>query len=278
MKHFTFKLKEYCDKFSDYPTVRAYIHEEHWEFGNRRYPTVVVLPGGGYCSTSQREAEPIAVKFFAEGFNTFVLDYTIVGKGQPYPDALREACGLIKLIREKSEDWGCSDKVSVIGFSAGGHLASMIATQYDSDTVVDFLGAIVKPDACILGYPVTTGGEYAHRGSFINMTGSEDVEKHQMLDSSKFVSERTCPVFLFHTANDETVPVQNSLLFAKQLADYKVPFECHIYPDGVHGLSLATEMTCTTDEVCMINDRFAGWFDDCVKFLQERNLAFKFKK
>lgn len=277
MNHFTFKLKDYCDKYSDYPTVRAYIHEQYVEFGKRYYPSIVVLPGGGYHATSQREAEPVAVKFYSEGYNVFILDYTIMGKGQPYPDALREACGLIKLVREKKEEWNCTDQVAVIGFSAGGHLASMVATQYDGDAVVDFLGDSPRPDACILGYPVTTGGEYAHRGSFINMTGSEDVEKHQMLDSSKFVSERTCPVFLFHTANDDTVPVQNTLIFAKELADNKVPFECHIYPDGVHGLSLATEMTNTVADRYFVNERVSVWFDECIKFLKMQGIAFKFE-
>lgn len=276
MKHFTFKLSQYCDKFSDYPTVRAYVHEQYEEFGKRYYPSIVVLPGGGYHATSQREAEPVAMKFYAEGYNAFVLDYTIMGKGQPYPDALREACGLIKLIRQKSDEWFCTDKVLIIGFSAGGHLASMVATQYDGDAVVDFLGDSPRPDACILGYPVVTGGEYAHRGSFVNMTGSEDLEKHKILDSSKFVSERTCPVFLFHTANDALVPVQNSLIFAKILADNKVPFECHIYPDGVHGLSLATKMTNTLKDYTFVNERFTRWFDDCIKFLESQGLTFEF--
>lgn len=275
MKHFTFKLKEHYDFISDYPTVRAYVHEQYVEFGERKYPSIVVLPGGGYMATSQREAEPIAVKFFSEGYNVYVLDYTVLGHGKPYPNAIIEACALIKLVREKGEEWSGDDRVSVIGFSAGGHLASMVATQYDCNIVADLLGNKSKPNACILGYPVTTGGEYAHKGSFINMTGVDDQKEHEKLDSSRFVSEKTCPVFLFHTANDNTVPVQNTLIFAKALADHGVTFECHIYPDGVHGLSLATEMTNTVKERYFVNDRVSVWFDECVKFLKKQDLAFK---
>ena len=265
-----FKLNEYFPSLTDYPTVRAYLHESVPEFGAREYPSMIVLPGGGYCSTSEREAEPVAVRYFAEGFNAFVLDYTVAGCGIPYPNALIETACLIDLIRggefgERSD----TSKICVVGFSAGGHLAGNIATDYDNPKIIEVLGRPARPDCAILGYPVLSPGVYRHGGSFQNLTGSENEKDYEIHDNTKRVRPDMPPVFLFHTANDETVPVQNTLIFAKELADKGVAFECHVYPDGRHGLSLANSVTNTLADCYDLEKQdVARWIDDSVRFME----------
>lgn len=274
-----FKLNEFYPTLSDYPKVRAYIHENRQELGDREYPCIIVLPGGGYQMTSEREAEPIALRYFAEGFNAYVLDYTVLGKGKPYPNAMIETACLIDLIRQgKGGETSRKDQICVAGFSAGGHLASTIATRFDDKKIMDFLGKSVRPDCVILGYPVIVSGEYAHKGSFENLTGSTDEQTHNEHDTTKYVRPDMPPVFLFHTANDQLVPVQNTLLFAKELADKRVPFECHVYPDGVHGLALANDVTKTTTEHDnQINERVAEWVNKSVQFMKLHDIKIKRK-
>ncbi len=260
-----FKLNEYNQKLSDYPIVKEYIHEQTRELGeNRKYPAMIVFPGGGYRYTSEREAEPVGMKFYAEGYNVFVLYYTVLDKGDVFPSALLEGATLIDYVRQNAETLGVDEnKVAVIGFSAGGHLAGTVCTRGGEKIVTDFLGREAIPNAGLLCYPVISGGEFAHRGSFVNLTGVEDTKIHEEHSVDNFVSEKTPPIFMFHTADDGAVPIQNSLLMGMKLAEYKIPFEYHVYRHGQHGLSTANKMVNT--EV----DYVARWVDEAIRFLKE---------
>lgn len=265
MNYRVFKLNEYDNRLTDYPTVKEYLHEKNREFGeDRKYPAMIVFPGGGYRFTSEREAEPIAMKFYAEGYNVFVLYYTIYGKGKVFPNALLEGATLIDYVRQNANELDVdSDKIAVIGFSAGAHLAGSVSNRFDDKIVTDFIGRDVRPNASILCYPVISGGEFAHRGSFEKLTDSEDLALHCKEGVENFVSEKTPPTFMFHTADDKTVPVENSLIMGLKLAKFKIPFEYHVYRSGVHGLSLATKMTNIEDE------HIARWFENAVRFLKD---------
>lgn len=208
--------------------------------GGRR--AVVVCPGGGYRNRAPHEAEPIALYFATMGIAAFVLDYSIVPAR--FPQAVCEAAEAVKLVRDNAEKWDINpDKIMICGFSAGGHLAASLGVFYDKPEVLENLGCSAdecKPNGMILGYPVISGGEYAHKGSFERLTGCEyDAEKAEKLSIEKLVSCSTPPAFVWHTFEDTTVPVQNSLLLAKALADNKVNCELHIYPHSEHGAALA---------------------------------------
>ena len=139
-----------------------------------RRPLVLVVPGGGYEHVSAREADPVALKFAAAGYHAAVLTYS-VGEGARNYQPLRQLSAALALLREHAEAWGVlPEQIAVCGFSAGGHLAL-------SGAVLDIPGetAQQRPDAVILGYPVITAGEYAHRGSFVQLSGSEDRAEHQ---------------------------------------------------------------------------------------------------
>ncbi len=135
----------------------------------------------------------------------------------------------------------------VCGFSAGGHLSASLGVFWDREFVWEALGLTgekVRPDGLILAYPVISSGEFAHRGSFEHLTGrSGETKGEELLSLERQAGPQTPPVFMWHTAADGTVPVENSLLFAMALRKAGVSLELHIFPEGRHGLALASEET-----------------------------------
>ncbi|MFO7535036.1 MAG: alpha/beta hydrolase [Kiritimatiellia bacterium] len=223
---------------------------------------VVVCPGGGYARRADHEGEPIARMLNAAGMAAGVVIYRCAPHRFPVPqmDAMRA----VRLARANAAAWSLkSDKIGILGFSAGGHLAASVATLADagdpgSADPVARLSA--RPDAAILCYPVISFGEWGHRGSQNNLLGplASPVLADQ-LSLEKRVDASTPPTFLWHTAEDSAVPVVNSLLFAQALAAHKIPFELHVFPNGGHGLGLAKD------------DPVVGqWPALCVKWLKTR--------
>jgi acetyl esterase/lipase len=235
---------------------------------------VLVLPGGGYYITSDREAEPVAKVFYAAGMDAVVLRYSVTEEAVGYAPLIDAACA-IKYIRDHADEWNIDkDRIVVCGFSAGGHLAASIGTLWKLGIVSESLGcenAYVRPNGMILGYPVITSGEKGHRGSILKLANAETREpSEEELDRfslEKQVDEGTCPAFVWHTAADAGVPVENALYMCEALAEHKIPFELHVFPYGEHGISLATEETAPKDE--MIMPYVARWADMAVKWIKE---------
>ncbi|HUZ17195.1 MAG TPA: alpha/beta hydrolase [Spirochaetia bacterium] len=246
------------------PTLETYVLD-----GERPRPLVLVCPGGGYHFVSPREAEPIALQFNAAGFHSCVLDYSVAPRRHPQP--LRDLSRAMCIAREHAAEWKVNaDQIAVCGFSAGGHLAASLGVHWNKPYLANVPGIDVglnRPDALILSYPVLTSGGFAHRGSFANLLG-EDPSKELLEEMSLElqVTSETPPAFLWHTVNDEAVPVQNSLLFADALRRSGVPFELHLYPRGPHGISLATAETSRTPEE---EDSHIGtWMTLCIEWLR----------
>ncbi|MBN1874184.1 MAG: alpha/beta hydrolase [Anaerolineae bacterium] len=205
---------------------------------------VLVCPGGGYTHLAPHEAEPIARRFNACGFHAFVVYYRVVPHRHPAP--LLDISRALRLIRANASAWQVDpEHVAVLGFSAGGHLTASLGVHYALPelNIGDVLDEVsCRPDALILCYPVITAGEFGHRGCFHNLLGLDASEEMMRLMSLELqVTEQTPPAFLWHTADDASVPVENSLLFALALHKHGVPVELHIYPHGRHGLGLAEE-------------------------------------
>ena len=245
--------------------ISAYIPENSEEINiNKKRETIIICPGGGYEFTSDREAEPIALKFVAQGFNAVVIRYGIAPVR--YPTALLELAETVRYVREKEKEWNVdTEKVIVCGFSAGGHLAGSLGVLWNNEIIekyLDIKNEEVKPNAMILCYPVISSGEFAHKGSFDSLLGEKEAEiSRENLSLEKLVSIETPKTFLWHTFDDGTVPVQNSLLFSNALASNKVQFELHIYPSGVHGLGLCEEITAMNGRSEHINSHIASWFN-----------------
>ena len=245
--------------------ISAYIPENSEEINiNKKRETIIICPGGGYEFTSDREAEPIALKFVAQGFNAVVIRYSIAPVR--YPTALLELAETVRYVREKEKEWNVdTEEVIVCGFSAGGHLAGSLGVLWNNEIIekyLDIKNEEVKPNAMILCYPVISSGEFAHKGSFDSLLGEKEAEiSRENLSLEKLVSIETPKTFLWHTFDDGTVPVQNSLLFSNALASNKVQFELHIYPSGVHGLGLCEEITAMNGRGEHINSHIASWFN-----------------
>ena len=223
-------------------TLTAYIADCIPNMKIARRPAILVIPGGGYGNLADREGEPIAKIFSAAGFQSFVLRYS-VGEKALFPRPLVEASRAIVHIRENAEAYDLDpERVFVVGFSAGGHLAASTATLWHEDYAKaspDMPYGLNRPTGAILSYPVISSGVYAHRGSFNRILGTtEPTEEQNRAYSLEYhVDEKTAPVYIWHTAEDTCVPVQNTLLFTAALAKYKIPFEMRIFPKGPHGLA-----------------------------------------
>jgi len=207
-------------------------------------PAVLILPGGGYFCTSDREAEPVALAYIAEGFHAFVLRYS-TGEDVPYDRSYADGLAGLAWVRDHAAEYGVDPaRIAVVGFSAGGHLASALGTLSEP-----------KPAALVLGYPVIDAGLGAELGKILP-------------DTADAVTEATPPTFLFTTADDAVVPVANSLRFAAALAAHGVPFELHVYRSGEHRLSLAKPLTAN-GHAGLVDPVVQGWFGESVRFVHE---------
>ncbi|MCL2035223.1 MAG: alpha/beta hydrolase [Oscillospiraceae bacterium] len=241
----------------------AYILDETANIKNR--PLVIICPGGGYEFVSDREAEPVAMQFNAAGHHAVVLRYS-VGIVE-FPTALLQLAKLMKMVREKTDEWNIiENKIFINGFSAGGHLAASLGVFWNKGWIEKEIGGHkedYRPDGLILAYPVITATEFAHRGSMDSLfKGNESKALKLTLENQ--VDKDTPPAFIWHTYEDETVPVENTLLFTLALRRNNVPFESHIYQYGSHGLSLGTGQSGVPEAYSNIQ----GWL----------NLAFEWMK
>ena len=232
---------------------------------NLKRPMVVICPGGGYNHVSEREAEPVALKFMGMGFHACVLDYH-VGPEVVFPQALLELAASVKEIREHAKEWKVDqNKIILCGFSAGGHLAGCLGMFWKEDWIREELGTtaqMIQPNGMILAYPVITSGEFVHKGSFEMLTGQTmEPALMEKLSLEEQVTENTPPVFLWHTYEDNTVPVENSLLLAMKLRQHNISLEMHIFPYGPHGISLGDKETARMNCEKDIQPRCQCWPD-----------------
>ncbi len=208
-------------------------------------PAIVVCAGGGYTHRAPHEAEPVAEWIQSMGISAFIVTYRLTP--YTYPAILADVQRAIRLVRYKAKEFNVDpNKVGVLGFSAGGHLAMTSALHYDlaedSGDEVDKMSP--KPDAAILCYPVVTMCEdYLHWGSMNYFLGgkTEDMELRKKFSGERNVTPDTPPMFIWHNSDDKGVPVQNSLRLAEALAKNNVLYEMHIYPQGGHGPGLAKD-------------------------------------
>lgn len=227
--------------------VDSYIPDPMYNMGDemlyRKHPCLIICPGGGYIKVSERESEPIAMHFLAEGYRVFVVHYSVAPHG--FPQALREVAGVVEIIHCHAEEWNIDkSKIALMGFSAGGHLAAQYANRYDCPEIREIFPDSKPVHANILNYAVITAKpRYKHVRSINTFVGDEPKEVNEKGCSCELlVTEKTPPTFLWHTSVDEVVPVENSMLYAMALRKHKVPFELHIYPYGPHGLGTVDKL------------------------------------
>jgi acetyl esterase/lipase len=222
---------------------------------------VVVCPGGGYGHLAiGHEGYEIADWLNSHGVAAFILKYRIAPRYH-HPAPLADAQRALRTVRANAKKWGVDPhRVGIMGFSAGGHLASTAGTHFDAGDPrakdpVD--RASCRPDFLILGYPVITMSDpFTHAGSRRNLLGEKpDPNLVEEFSNEKHVTDKTPPTFLFHTTDDTTVPAENSALFYLALRRAKVPAELHIYEPGKHGVGLASKDPVLSNWP----DRLAAW-------------------
>ena len=222
------------------PNIHTYFHDD-----DEKRDCMVVVPGGGYCMCVPTEGEIVAKSFYDRGMNAVVLTYTtditmsVPLEKQPLYDIGRT----VRLVRKNAEDWNLTGRIFIVGFSAGGHVCGSLAVHFDDvpESNPIYADFSCRPDGVILSYPVITTGEFTHIYSVWALIGQNaPVEKMEYFSLEKNVKEDTPPCFIWQTQTDGLVPVENSYLFAMALRAKKVPFAHYVFPDGFHGLSVAT--------------------------------------
>lgn len=220
---------------------------------NEKRPVILMCPGGGYEMTSDREAEPMAMQFLAMGYHVAILRYSV--SPARYPVALQQVAESVLYLKNHAEEYHIDpEKIVLQGCSAGGHLAANYGIAWNRPFLTKLMRVENDPErlrvaGLLLCYPVITSGEKAHEESFRNLLGEQYEEKKEELSLENQVTPDTPPTFLWHTATDETVPVENSLYFFQACLQQGVSAELHIYPVGGHGLSLANEETCRANGI-----------------------------
>lgn len=239
---------------------------------NEKRPVILMCPGGGYEMTSDREAEPMAMQFLAMGYHVAILRYSVCPVR--YPAALLQVAESVLYLKEHADEYHIDpEKIVVQGCSAGGHLAANYGIAWNSPFLTKLMGMENDPEQlCVAGlllcYPVITSGEKAHEESFRNLLGEQYEEKKEELSLENQVTPDTPPTFLWHTATDETVPVENSLYFFQACLQQGVSAELHIYPVGGHGLSLANEETCRANGIG-VQKECQSWIGLAQNWLEE---------
>lgn len=255
-----------------------------FQTGTQR-PAVIICPGGAYLGTSDREAEPVALRFLAQGYHAFVLRYSVQTL---FPAPMIDLAKAILTVRQHAAEWLVDpNQIALCGFSAGGHLVASLGVHWNKPFLHEPLGVSadqVKPNALILSYPVidlelvanppvTVEGQAEPVGLnehvLTTVLGSfpppGSVEQYRL---DRHVSSATPPTFMWHTADDELVFAQNALRFATALADHHVPYEVHVFESGVHGLSLGDEATDEQEQ--FLNPDVQIWIDLALKWLKRQ--------
>ena len=229
------------------PQIECWIPED-----NHSGMGIIIFPGGGYHHLAEHEGKGYAEYFVKHGIACFVVKYRLAPEHH-HPEMLEDALAAVETIRTNAVDFGIDpDKLGVMGSSAGGHLAAHTLTAWDQyESAVS-----LRPDFGILCYPVIlSSGKSAHQGSIQNLLGENpSLELLDAMSCEKHISDKTPPCFIWHTCEDDGVPVENSMEFASALRKNDVMFELHLYTKGRHGLGLGSEFR---------------WEVDCLRWLKE---------
>lgn len=241
----------------EYARLTTYLLDVTQKFSVLARPLILVCPGGGYNHTSEREGEIVALQFNAMGYHAAVLDYSCAPA--VFPTALLELTKAVAYLRANAQQWQIDpNRIAVLGFSAGGHLAASLGVFWNTEWFAKILREapihltpeMIRPNALILAYPVITSGEFAHRGSFDDLLGEERSKDEFWLEKMSLEKQDLSdvpPVFIWHTSFDQSVPLENSLLLFTELVKARKPVEYHVFPGDVHGISLADWRTWSAE-------------------------------
>ena len=252
------------------PTIEIMVPFNSDEFLRTKTKAIVIVPGGAYEFVSVRESDPVALAYMKENFITIVLKYTTK---KAYPTPMHELACTMDYIRKNCDKYYIDkDKISIIGFSAGGHLVSSYGYLYKHP---DFVAKTklnpenIKPNCIVASYPVITTGEYTHPMTCQNITGGKE-ELYDLLSVENNIDPSYPPTFVWSTVEDTCVPYINSTLYVEALKENNVENEFFLYPFLDHGLSVISPMLYPLE---VLNDKkmqeVSKWFDKSVEFIRK---------
>ena len=243
----------------DAPVI-GYLQDDHDRLvAHKKRPAIIICAGGAYRWLSPREKDPVALSFAGMGYQTFLIEYS-TGERAGGLRPLRELAECMCTVRANAAAWHIEpEHIAVLGFSAGGHLAASLGTLWQEQPQ----GESCRPDALVLCYPVVTTGEFAHAESVDNVSGG-DYTLREKLSLEKRVTAQMPPTFLWHCVGDESVPVENALLLTNAMQRAHVPYECHLFAGGAHGISMCSREVETPYPAC------AEWVSLCKTWLNAR--------
>lgn len=273
MIHETIHLNKYYNALQNDPILTSYCPDNFTEFSiGKIRKCVLILPGGGYGFISEREGEPIALRFAGNDIACFVLTYTIAPKLK-YPNPFVEVFAALSYIRRNASHFHIDvNKIAVLGFSAGGHLAAYCSAYHTSKEYASYLDiplSEMKINGCLLGYPVISSA-FGHLESIKNITqGNNDLLDKVSVE--KHISSEFPKTFIWHTTFDSVVPLKNSLALAMALHENHVFLEMHIYPMQDHGQALcdATVYNEKDKELLEKIEYNRQWVDNAIHFIKE---------
>jgi acetyl esterase/lipase len=260
--------------------LRSYfLNTEESLFLGEDRPLVLVCPGGAYAFTSVREAEPVCLAFMSQGYHAAYLDYS-VAPGR-YPTSLLELAYAVLYLKSKAQEYKIrTDKIFLVGFSAGGHLvgsysrflsgdslfpdrdlnlAQAVQDQFGLDHVLSMDDFSIAGQ--ILSYPVMNGYDFANQRSLENLLGDSDRALWDYLDLPRHIHDQIPPTFAWHTAKDEAVLAVYTLDYVRGLLEQGLSAELHLFPNGQHGLSLANRITANPTNPGHLQEEAGVWID-----------------
>lgn len=244
------------------PTLRSFAPEGR---AKKKRTCIIIIPGGSYWNHSPAESKPVAEELIKYGYHAFVLRYRV--KPYKYPAMLYDVQRAVRWIRYHAEQFDIDpNKIVVLGFSAGGHLATMAVEHFDDKGYepkdsVDLISC--RPDAGALCYPVVLMEKNFHPRSRLNLIGNNPTDDLVKEVSGEYnVKDNTPPVFMWHTAGDRLVPIENSLYLAEALHKKNIPVELHIFPNGGHGLALAKQNKSASVWVSLLHTWLEQLFEE----------------
>ena len=252
-------------------SLTLYLWDYSEEIPIRKRPLILILPGGGYHFLSDRESEPIALRFMAMGFHTAILRYSVAPAR--FPVSLKETALAVSYLYEHADEYQIdSDSIFVMGFSAGGHLAASYGAYWNSAFLSQESGCrteTLRPAGLLLCYPVISSDPaIRHEGSIRELLGDDwqDEELLRKVSIDKQVHPQMPPAFLWNTMQDDTVPPENSLVLVQAYMKQGIPIEYHLYEKGGHGLSLPSALTDNMQHQC-IEESCQNWIYLAEKWL-----------
>ena len=259
-------------------TLTAIRHGQMPELGvEKERPAMLVIPGGGYAMVSEREAEPVALKFFSQGFDAFILDYDVAPVCYP-AQIVQAGMAMLYLRREAENLYISKDHIAAVGFSAGGHLLGCISLLWDDPALRALFGdecEKIRPDASVYSYPVITSEKgVAHEGSFVNFCGNSGA-KAEGYSLEKKVRPGVSPSFIWATTTDNAVAVENSVLLYSALHAAGNDVEMHIFAEGQHGLSTCDAEVYPQEPQEPYYKQCRKWIGLAYEFLRVRGFGLK---